>query len=40
VNPNVRDEEITHLEQELADGMSALETATLHLDALRVLIVT
>jgi ATP-dependent helicase HepA len=40
VNPNVRDEEITHLEQQLADGMSALDTASLRLDALRVLIVT
>jgi len=40
VNPNVRDEEITHLEQQLAHGMSALDTASLRLDALRVLIVT
>jgi ATP-dependent helicase HepA len=40
VNPNVRDEEITHLEQQLADGMRALDTASLRLDALRVLIVT
>ena len=40
VNPNVRDEEITHLERQLADGMSALDTASLRLDALRVLIVT
>jgi ATP-dependent helicase HepA len=40
VNPNVRDEEITHLERQLTDGMSALDTASLRLDALRVLIVT
>jgi ATP-dependent helicase HepA len=40
VNPNVRDEEITHLEQQLAHGVSALEAASLRLDALRVLIVT
>jgi ATP-dependent helicase HepA len=40
VNPNVRDEEITHLEQQLAHGMSALDSASLRLDALRVLIVT
>jgi ATP-dependent helicase HepA len=40
VNPNVRDEEITHLERQLADGISALDTASLRLDALRVLIVT
>jgi len=40
VNPNVRDEEITHLEQELADGLAALDTASLRLDALRVLIIT
>jgi ATP-dependent helicase HepA len=40
VNPNVRDEEITHLEQQLAHGMSALDAASLRLDALRVLIVT
>jgi ATP-dependent helicase HepA len=40
VNPNVRDEEIRHFEQQLADGMSALDTASLRLDALRVLIVT
>ena len=31
VNPNVRDEEITHLEQQLAHGMSALDTASLRL---------
>ncbi len=40
VNPNVRDEEITHLEQQLAHGMAALDAASLRLDALRVLIVT
>jgi ATP-dependent helicase HepA len=40
VNPNVRDEEITHLEQQLAHGMRALDAASLRLDALRVLIVT
>jgi ATP-dependent helicase HepA len=40
VNPNVRDEEITHLEQQLVHGMSALDSASLRLDALRVLIVT
>jgi ATP-dependent helicase HepA len=40
VNPNVRDEEITYLEQQLAHGVSALEAASLRLDALRVLIVT
>jgi ATP-dependent helicase HepA len=40
VNPNVREEEITHLEQELAAGMRALDGASLRLDALRVLIVT
>jgi ATP-dependent helicase HepA len=40
VNPNVRDEEITHLDQQLAAGMSALDTASLRLDALRVLIIT
>jgi hypothetical protein len=36
----VREEEITHLEQELAAGMRALDGASLRLDALRVLIVT
>ena len=40
VNPNVRDEEITHLEKQLVHGMTALEAASLRLDALRVLIVT
>jgi len=40
VNPNVRAEEITHLEGELADGMAALDAASLRLDAVRVLIVT
>jgi ATP-dependent helicase HepA len=40
VNPNVRDEEIAHLEQQLVHGMTALESASLRLDALRVLIVT
>ena len=40
VNPNVRDEEITHLEQQLTHNMTALDTASLRLDALRVLIVT
>ncbi len=40
VNPNVRDEEVTHLEQQLAHGMTALDAASLRLDALRVLIVT
>jgi ATP-dependent helicase HepA len=40
VNPNVRDEEIAHLEQQLAHGTAALDSASLRLDALRVLIVT
>jgi len=40
INPNVREEEITQLEAELAEGMAALDTASLRLDALRVLIAT
>ncbi|MBU2710329.1 RNA polymerase-associated protein RapA [Zooshikella harenae] len=37
VNPNIREEEITHLQQTIASGLSGLSQAQLRLDAVRVM---